>query len=57
MDKSKRNNEEEIEDMWEKLKQIVLNNIVKKKVKKKKKIQGMVGYQLFQEEERGKENM
>jgi len=37
MDKDKRNNEEEVEDMWEELKQIVFNNIVKKKVKKKKR--------------------
>ncbi|KYM81466.1 hypothetical protein ALC53_08091 [Atta colombica] len=37
MDKGKRNNEEEVEDMWEELKQTVVNNIVKKKVKKKKK--------------------
>ena len=40
MDKDKRNNEEEVEDMWEELKQIVFNNATKKKVKKKKRCIG-----------------
>jgi len=39
MDKNKRNNEEEIKAIWEELKQIVFNNVVKK-VKKKKKYIG-----------------
>ena len=44
--------------MWDELKQIVFKNVMKKKVKKKKKkwIQ-LMGYQLFQEEERGEENV
>jgi len=39
MDKNKRNNEEEIKAIWEELKQIVFNNVVKK-VKKKKRYIG-----------------
>ena len=37
----KRNNEKKVEAMWEELKQIVFNNVVKKKVKKKKR---SIGY-------------
>jgi len=36
----KRNNEKKVEAMWEELKQIVFNNVVKKKVKKKKRCIG-----------------
>jgi len=61
IDKGRRNNEKEIEAMWEELKQMVFNNVVKKKIKRKRRCIGykdfLVGYKLLQEEERSEENM
>ena len=47
MDKGKRNNEKEIEVMWEELKQILFNNVMKKKIKKKKRCHRLQGWKIW----------